>query len=254
MRIDLNCDMGEGLGTLELGHDADIMPYISSANIACGFHAGSPLIMARTVALAKKSGVAIGAHPSYPDLEGFGRREMNLTPEEVEDIVLYQIGALVAFCKAEGVELNHVKPHGALYNQAAKDIQLAEAIARAVRRFSPSLVLVGLAGSKLIEAGLDTGLAVAREAFPDRGYMKDGSLMPRSQKEAVLENPEEVMLNALRLAQEGIQVEPAEGHLDFFQIDTLCLHGDNPAALENARMVSQVLREAGFDIISIQAK
>jgi len=252
MKIDLNCDMGEGLEALELGHDSDIMPYISSANIACGFHAGSPLIMARTVALAKQSGVAIGAHPSYPDLEGFGRREMNLAPEEVEDIVLYQIGALAAFCKAEGVELNHVKPHGALYNQAAKDIHLAEAIARAVKRFSPSLVLVGLAGSKLIEAGLDAGLMVGREAFPDRAYMKDGSLMPRNQTGAVLENPEEVMLNALRLAQDGIQVETADGHLDFFQIDTLCLHGDNPTAVENARMVSQVLREAGFDISPIQ--
>ena len=252
MRIDLNCDMGEGLGAFELGHDADILPYISSANIACGFHAGSPLIMARMVAFAKQSGVAIGAHPSYPDLEGFGRREMNLAPEEVEDIVLYQIGALDAFCKAEGVELNHVKPHGALYNQAAKDLLLAAAIARAVRRFSPSLVLVGLAGSKLIEAGLDAGLVVAREAFPDRAYLKDGSLMPRSQKGAVLENPEEVMLNALRLAQDGIQVETADGSLDFYQIDTLCLHGDNPAALENARMVSQVLRDAGFDIRPIQ--
>ena len=252
MKIDLNCDMGESLGTLELGHDADIMSYISSANIACGFHAGSPLIMARTVALAKQSGVAIGAHPSYPDLEGFGRREMNLAPQEVETIVLYQIGALAAFCQAEGVGLNHVKPHGALYNQAAKDLQLAAAIARAVRRFSHSLVLVGLAGSKLIEAGLDAGLLVAREAFPDRAYMKDGSLMPRSQKGAVLENPEEVMLNALRLAQDGIRVEKSDGGVEHYQIDTLCLHGDNPAAVENARMVSQVLREAGFDISPIQ--
>ena len=253
MKIDLNCDMGEGLGTLELGQDADIMPYISSANIACGFHAGSPLIMARTVALAKQSGVAIGAHPSYPDLEGFGRREMNLAPEEVEGIILYQIGALAAFCKVEGVELYHVKPHGALYNQAAKDIKLAAAIARAVKRYSHSLVLVGLAGSKLIEAGLDAGLMVAREAFPDRAYVKEGSLMPRSQKGAVLENPEEVMLNALRLAQEGIQVETGNGRLDFIQIDTLCLHGDNPAAVENARLVSLVLREAGIDINSIRA-
>jgi UPF0271 protein len=254
MKIDLNCDMSEGMGTFELGHDADIMPYISSANIACGFHAGSPLIMARTVALAKKSGVAIGAHPSYPDLEGFGRREMNLAPEEVEDIVLYQIGALSAFCRMEGVDLKHVKPHGALYNQAAKDIHLAAAIARAVKRFSPSLVLVGLAGLKLIEAGLDAGLMVAREAFPDRAYMPDGSLMPRSVPGAVLEDPQQVMMNALQLAQDGIQVETADGHLDFFQIDTLCLHGDNPAAVENARMVSQVLREAGFDIRPIQAK
>jgi UPF0271 protein len=166
MKIDLNCDMGEGLGEYQLGYDDEIMPYISSANIACGYHAGNPLTMARTVRMAKEAGVAIGAHPSYPDLEGFGRREMNLAPEEVEAMVLYQIGALAAICRAEGVELNHVKPHGALYNQAARDIHLAEVIARAVKRFSHSLVLVGLAGSKLIEAGVGCRVGGCQGSFP----------------------------------------------------------------------------------------
>lgn len=254
MKIDLNCDMGEGLGEYQLGYDEEIMPYISSANIACGFHAGSSLIMARTVRMAKKAGVAIGAHPSYPDLEGFGRREMNLAPEEVEAMVLYQIGALAAICRAEVVELKHVKPHGALYNQAACDIHLAEAIARAVKRFSPSLVLVGLAGSKSIDAGLDAGLVVGREAFSDRAYMPDGLLMPRSLPGAVLEDPQQVMMNALQLTQDGIRVEKADGGIEHYQVDTLCLHGDNPAAVENARLVSQVLRDAGFDISPIQAQ
>jgi UPF0271 protein len=254
MKIDLNCDMGEGLGEYQLGYDDEIMPYISSANIACGYHVGSPLTMARTVRMAKEAGVVIGAHPSYPDLEGFGRREMNLAPEEVEAMVLYQIGALAAICRAEGVELNHVKPHGALYNQAARDIHLAEAIARAVKRFSHSLVLVGLAGSKLIEAGLDAGLVIAREAFPDRAYMPDGSLMPRSLPGAVLEDPQQVMLNALQLAQDGIRVEKTDGGIEHYLVDTLCLHGDNPAAVENARLVSQVLRDAGFEISPIQVQ
>lgn len=253
MKIDLNCDMGEGLGEFQLGYDEEIMPYVSSANIACGFHAGSPRIMTRTVRMAKKAGVAIGAHPSYPDLEGFGRREMNLASEEVEAMVLYQIGALAAICLAEGVDLNHVKPHGALYNQAACDVHLADAISRAVKRFSSSLVLVGLAGSKSIDAGLDAGLVVAREAFPDRAYMPDGSLMPRSLPGSVLEDPQQVMLNALRLAEDGIRVERADGGIYHYPIDTLCLHGDNPAAVENARLVSQVLREAGFIISSIHA-
>jgi len=248
MKIDLNCDMGEGLGEYQLGYDEEIMPYISSANIACGFHAGSPQIMTRTVRLAKQAGVAIGAHPSYPDLEGFGRREMNLAPEEVEAIVLYQVGALSAICQAEGVALTHVKPHGALYNQAARDIRLAGAIARAVKRFDPSLVLVGLAGSRSIEAGLDAGLFVAREAFPDRAYMPDGSLISRSISGAVLEDPQQVMLKALQLAQEGIRVEKVDGGIEHYQVDTLCLHGDNPAAVENARLVSNVLRDAGFSI------
>src|SRR5215212_2282122 len=172
MKIDLNCDMGENIGS-----DEDIMPHITSANIACGFHAGDEHSMRATVRLAKRYRVAVGAHPSWKDLEGFGRQEMSLPPEDVESLVRYEISALYAIAKAEGMELDHVKPHGALYNQAAKDIVLAKAIARAVKRFSGDLILVGLAGSRLIEAGLEAGLRVANEGFPDRNYSPDGMLV-----------------------------------------------------------------------------
>ena len=170
MKIDLNCDMGENIG-----NDEDIMPYITSANIACGFHGGDSKSMQTTVRLAKKYGVAVGAHPSWLDVEGFGRHEISLPPEEVEALILYQLGALHAIAKAEGVELHHVKPHGALYNQAAKDKVLANAIAGAVKRFSGGLILFGLAGSSLIEAGLEAGLKIANEGFPDRNYNPDGT-------------------------------------------------------------------------------
>jgi UPF0271 protein len=234
--IDLNCDLGESFGSYSLGNDAAIMPFITSANIACGFHAGDPSVMQVTVQLAKKHGVAIGAHPGWPDLQGFGRREMKITPAETEALVLYQIGALAGFVRAEGFELRHVKPHGALYNQAAKDTALAEAIARAVKRFSVNLILVGLAGSGLVEAGRAIGLKVAGEAFPDRGYNPDGTLMSRNLPGAVLTEPQEVAKNAARLAREGIRF----GERVIIP-DTLCLHGDHPQAVENARQVREIL-------------
>ena len=234
--IDLNCDLGESFGSYSLGNDAAIMPFITSANIACGFHAGDPLVMQATVRLAKEHGVQIGAHPGWPDLQGFGRREMKIDPAEAEALVLYQIGALAAFVRAEGLELRHVKPHGALYNQAAKDAALAEAIARAVKRFSVDLVLVGLAGSGLLAAGRAIGLRVAGEAFPDRGYNPDGTLMSRNLPGAVLKDPQAIAANAIRLAREGIRFG------DQVVIpDTLCLHGDHPQAVENARLVHQAL-------------
>ncbi len=246
MNIDLNCDLGESFGRYTLGSDADIMPFITSANIACGFHAGDPSVMQATVRLAKQHGVAIGAHPGWNDLQGFGRREMIANPDEVEALVLYQVGALAAFARAEGLPLAHVKPHGALYNQAAKDRALADAIARAVRRFSRELVLVGLAGSGLVEAGAEMGLRVAHEAFPDRAYAPDGSLMSRNLPGAVIEDPQRVAQNAVRLAREGIRfggrvVIP----------DTLCLHGDNAHAAENARLVRDALFAAGVEISPI---
>src|SRR5512142_1723307 len=184
--MDLNCDMGESFGRYTLGDDASIMPFITSANIACGLHAGDPLVMRLTVRLAKEHGVAVGAHPGWPDLQGFGRRAMSLTPEETEAFILYQVGALSAFARLEGIELRHVKAHGALYNQAVKDRSLAEAIARAVKAFDRQLILVGLAGSAMIDAGLEAGLRVANEAFPDRRYEPDGTLMSRQRPEAVL--------------------------------------------------------------------
>jgi UPF0271 protein len=213
------------------------MRYITSANVACGFHAGDFKSMQTTVRLAKGYGVAVGAHPSWQDLEGFGRREMSLPPDEVESLVLYQIGALYAIAKAEGVELQHVKPHGSLYNQAAKDKVLADAVARAVKRFSGDLILFGLAGSSLIGAGIDAGLKVANEGFPDRNYNPDGTLVSRKEPHVIVESPEEVAKHAMELVQNGILFGESR-----VQVDTLCLHGDHPRAAENAKLVREVLK------------
>jgi len=231
MVIDLNCDMGENIG-----NDEDIMPYITSANIACGFHAGDSKTMRETVRLAKKYGVKVGAHPSWLDLEGFGRREMMLPADEVKALILYQVGALAAIAKAEGVELVHVKPHGALYNQAAKDGVLANAIARAVKSFSGDLILVGLAGSGLIEAGIEVGLKVMNEGFPDRNYNPDGTLVSRKEPHAIIESPEEVAKHAVDLIENGILFGEKR-----VQVDTLCLHGDHPRAAENAKLIRGLL-------------
>jgi len=246
VKIDLNCDMGESFGRYSLGNDEAIMPFITSANIACGMHAGDPSVMRQTVRLAKQYGVAVGAHPGWPDLQGFGRREMSLASDEVEAFVLYQIGALAAFAKAEDVELHHVKPHGALYNQAAKDRNLANAIVHAVKRFSMDLILVGLAGSGLIEAGVEAGLRVASEGFPDRNYNPNGALVSRKQANAIIESPEEVAVHAVKLAQQGIDIR---GQL--VRVDTLCLHGDHPYAAQNAKLVREVLEKSGIEIIAL---
>ncbi len=242
MKIDLNCDMGESFGRYALGDDAAIMPFITSANIACGFHAGDANTMQATVRLAKQHGAAIGAHVGWPDLQGFGRREMSVSPEETEALVLYQIGALAAFAKAEGVELRHVKPHGALYNQSARDGGLAEAVARAVKRFSVELALVGLAGSRSVEAAREMGLRVLEEGFPDRGYTPEGGLIPRGQPGAILSSPEEVAARAVELALRGIRFGETR-----VRVDTLCLHGDNVRAVENARRVREALQKAGIE-------
>lgn len=247
MKIDLNCDMGESSGSHKLGSDAKMMRIITSANIACGFHAGGPRVMSRTVSLAVQAGVAVGAHPGYPDLNGFGRRDMALNAEEIEAMLLYQIGALAAFTKANGVGLVHVKAHGALYNRAAVDSDCAAAIAGAVAHFSKSLILVGLAGSEMICAGEQAGLRTAREGFPDRAYLPDGCLMPRSQAGAVIESPEEVAQNALRLVREGVRIEE-DGSVQYLPVDTLCLHGDNTMAVSNAKLVAKVLAEAGIEL------
>ncbi len=241
MNIDLNCDLGESFG-----NDAAIMPYITSANIACGFHAGDPSIMQATVRLAKQHGVAVGAHPGWPDLQGFGRREMTFSMEEVVALVLYQIGALAGIAGAQGVELRHVKPHGALYNQAAVDAALAESIARAVKRFSRELILVGLAGSSLAESARGLGLSVASEAFPDRGYNPDGTLMSRKLPGAVLHDPAAVAENAVRLATGGIRF----GEKVIFP-ETLCLHGEHAEAAENARLVREKLAQAGVEVVGM---
>jgi UPF0271 protein len=243
MKIDLNCDMGESFGSYVIGNDQAVMPLITSANIACGLHAGDPVVMRATVQLAKQHGVAIGAHPGWPDLQGFGRREMRLSVQEAEAFVSYQIGALAAIAEAEGLRLWHVKPHGALYNQAATDRALAEAIARAVQRFDKGLILVGLAGSAMIAAGLELGLRVANEGFPDRRYNPDGTLISRREPQAIIESAEEVAAQAVTLATHGIEFGGQR-----VPVDTLCLHGDNPSAAENARAVRKALAKAGIEV------
>lgn len=231
MKIDLNCDMGENIG-----NDEDVMPYITSANIACGFHAGDEVSMRTTVRLAKRHGTAVGAHPGWKDFEGFGRRQMSLPPDEVEALILYQVGALYAIARSENVEMHHVKPHGELYNQAAKDRELANAIAIAVKRFSSELVLVGLAGSSLVEAGIEAGLRVASEGFPDRNYNPDGTLVSRKESHAIIESPREVAAHAMQLIQDGILFDGKR-----VRVDTLCLHGDHPRVVENAKLIRELL-------------
>ncbi len=243
MTIDLNCDMGESFGRYTLGDDASIMPYITSANIACGMHAGDPSVMRRTIRWAKEYNVAVGAHPGWPDLQGFGRREMSLTPDEAEGYILYQIGALAALAREEHVELRHIKAHGALYNQAATDRALADVLALAVRNFDRNLILIGLAGSAIIKAGLSYGLRVANEAFPDRRYNADGTLASRKQTGALIGFPDQVASRAVAIARDGIDF--AGRHVP---VETLCLHGDNSHAVDNAKMVRAALDKAGIPV------
>lgn len=244
-RVDLNCDLGESFGRYVLGDDEQLMAHITSANIACGLHAGDPLVIDRTVRLAAHHSVAVGAHPGYPDLQGFGRRLMDLTPEEAETFTLYQVAALAGFARANGVALVHVKPHGALYNQAAQDPTLAAAVVRGIRRFNPSLIVVGLAGSVLVAEAQSAGMRAASEGFPDRAYNSDGTLRSRRLPGALIEEVDEICAQAVRLATHGIVVEGRPP----ISIDTLCLHGDHPGAAGHAAAVRRAL-EAG----SIQVK
>ncbi len=246
-RIDLNCDLGESFGAWQMGADEALLALVSSANIACGFHAGDPAIMQHTVALATTHGVAIGAHLSLPDLQGFGRREMRVSADEVYAMTLYQIGALHAFARAAGTRLAHVKPHGALYNMAAHDRALAEAIAGAVYAFDPQLWLFGLAGSALIDAGKACGLPVAAEAFADRHYLSDGSLQPRSEPGAVIDDTDLATAQAVGIARDGT-VQAVNGQAVALHADTLCLHGDGAHAVAVARQLRAALEAAKLRI------
>ena len=250
--IDLNADVGESLGPWPMGDDEHLIPLVSSVNIACGFHAGDPVTISRTVQLAADAGAAIGAHPGYPDLLGFGRRDMRLSPDELEAAIVYQAGAVGAFARAIGSEIRHVKAHGALYNQAAADPRLAETVARAVRRCSAEMVLVGLAGSALLDAGRAAGLAVAAEGFPDRAYEADGSLCSRSLPGAVFTDSATVAERAVAMARDGI-VRTADGSEVRLQVDTLCLHGDTPGAVEHALAVRAALEGAGIRVAPVGA-
>ncbi len=244
--IDLNCDMGESFGAWTMGQDEAVLAHVTSANIACGFHAGDPLTMRRTVDAAARRGVAIGAHPSLPDLAGFGRREMRVSADETYAMTLYQIGALAAIARAAGAALHHVKPHGALYNMAARDRALADAIAAAVRNFDRTLILVGLAGSELPRAGETAGLSVAHEAFADRRYEADGSLMARSKAGAVIDDVDAAVAQAVAIASRG-EAQTTNGTLRI-RADTICVHGDRPDAATFARRLREGLEAAGLSI------
>ena len=247
MPIDLNCDMGESFGAYTMGNDEALMPFITSANIACGFHAGDPLVLDRTVSLAKKHGVAVGAHPGFPDLGGFGRRNMDLSPQEIEDSVLYQIGALAAFCRAHDVALVHVKAHGALYNMAASDGSIAAAIARGIARFDRQLVMVGLASSPaMARSAASEGLAYAREAFADRAYNPDGTAQSRKIPGSLIADPMRAAQQAVDIARGFVIAD--DGSKVQMDAQTVCLHGDNPAALANVQAVRQALQDAGIAV------
>ena len=247
MVIDLNADVGESYGAWVMGADADLMPMITSANVACGAHAGDPITMSRTVALAMRHGVAVGAHPGYPDRDGFGRRDLAMTSEELEATVLTQMGALWAAARAAGVEMRHVKPHGALYNRAAADPDLAACVARAVARFPERLTLVGLAGSALVAAGLAAGLPVADEAFADRAYEPDGSLRTRALTGAVHTDPSVAAAQAVSIARDG-RVRAHDGSMLEIRADTICIHGDTPGAAAMAKAVREALEAAGIEV------
>ncbi len=241
--IDLNCDMGESFGAYKLGMDDEIMQYISSANIACGFHAGDPQVMDKTVKMAVENSVAVGAHPGYPDLMGFGRRSMTLTQDEIKQYLIYQTGALKAFCKVHGAKLQHVKPHGALYLDAVDNKNIARSIARGIMDLDPDLKFVALAGKKgetMRLVGEEMGLKVVYEAFPDRAYTPEGTLVSRKEPGAVISDPELVAKRALDMAN-GF-VKAVDGSMINLEVQTLCVHGDNLAAVELVKTIRDVLQ------------
>lgn len=250
VHIDINCDMGESFGAYNLGCDEEILHYITSANIACGFHAGDPATMRKTVRLALERDVGIGVHPGLQDLVGFGRRNIQISPQEAYDLVIYQIGALHAFVKSEGGTLQHVKPHGALFNMAAKSFPLAEAIAEAVYKVDPELILFGLAGSELINAGKKIGLRSANEVFSDRTYQEDGSLTSRHEKGALIQDHLTAVNQVIRMIKEG-KVTTLQGKELEISAQTVCIHGDSEKALDFAKYIHTALRKSGISITKI---
>lgn len=243
--VDLNADLGESFGAWRMGDDARLLQVVSSANVACGFHAGDPGTIRETVRAAVRNGVAVGAHPSLPDLQGFGRRRMEVTPGEVYDLVLYQIGAVAGFTQAAGTRLHHVKAHGALYNMAATDRDLAMAVAAAVRDFDPNLVLYALAGSAMVDAAESVGLAVACEVFADRAYRRDGTLVPRSQDGALIADESKAVAQALDMVRDR-RVLAVDGTWVPVRADTVCVHGDSPGAVALAVGLREALRREGI--------
>ncbi len=251
--VDLNCDMGESFGAYTIGNDAAILPFVTSANIACGYHGGDPAVMKKTVRLALQHNVAIGAHPGLPDLVGFGRREIAISAEEAFDMVVYQVGALMAFVKAEGGNLHHVKPHGALYNMAAVNSALSEAIAEAVYKVCPEAVLYGLAGSELINAGDKIGLATANEVFADRTYQQNGTLTSRRLPDAMITDDEKAVRQVIRMVKEGKVLSQQVVDIAI-KADTVCIHGDGPHALSFASRIREALLNEGITLKATAGK
>jgi len=250
MRIDLNSDVGESFGAYTIGDDAGLMKSITSANIAAGFHAGDPTVLRNTIRMAKASGVAVGAHPGFPDLVGFGRRELNVTPSAAEDFILYQIAAVAGVAGAEGARIQHVKPHGALFNMAVRSAELSAAIARAVAAFDPSLILFGLPGSEMLNAGRAAGLRVAAEAFADRAYEADGSLVSRRKPGSVIHDADAVVSRAVRMVKDRTVVA-VDGAVVKIEADTICIHGDTPGSDELAARLRAGLERAGVTVKAI---
>ena len=248
MRIDINSDVGESFGAYTIGHDAGLMRSITSANIAAGFHGGDPSVLRETIRQAKTHGVAVGAHPGFPDLVGFGRRELNVTPKEAEDFVLYQVAAVAGVAAAEGVAMQHVKPHGALFNMAVRNAELAAAIARGVAAFDRSLILFGLPGSEILNAGRQAGLRVAAEVFADRAYEPDGTLASRRKPGSVIHDADAVVARAVRMVKEK-NVVAIDGSVVPLEADTICVHGDTPGSDQLAAKI-----RAGFEAAGVTVK
>jgi len=251
-RVDLNCDMGESFGAYRIGADDVVFPFITSANVACGYHGGDPSVMRTTLERARREGVAVGAHPGFQDLIGFGRRNMDASPQEIYDLVVYQIGALLGFARAARTELQHVKAHGALYNMAAAKPELAAAIARAVRDVDSQLILFGLPGSHLISEGESAGLKTAGEAFADRNYMRDGSQVSRKRPDAQVHDADEAVRRAVRMVRDGL-VTPVDGDDIRVKVDTICIHGDGPHAGEFAQRLRAGFEAAGIAVKSLSS-
>jgi UPF0271 protein len=249
--VDLNSDLGESFGAWTRGMDEEVMGSISSSNIACGWHAGDAETMLRTVRAAKAKGVAVGAHPGYPDLLGFGRRSMACTPDELYAYTLYQVGALKSICESEGLELQHVKPHGAMYNQAAKDPKLADAIVGAIKMADAKIILLGLANSAFETAAKELGVPFASEAFADRGYMSDGSLVPRSQPGAFIHDPEQAADRMVKLIRDG-EIATPDGKTLKLKAHSICMHGDNPEAVKMARTVRAAMERNGVVVRNLR--
>jgi 5-oxoprolinase (ATP-hydrolysing) subunit A len=252
MRVDINSDLGESFGAYSIGHDAGLMRAITSANVAAGFHAGDPSVLRDTIRLAKSSGVAVGAHPGFPDLVGFGRRELNVTTSEAEDMVLYQVAAVAGVAAAEGVRIQHVKPHGALFNMAVRNKDLSAAIARAVAAYDRALILFGLPGSEILAAGRDAGLRVAAEVFADRAYEPDGSLASRRKPGSVIHDADAVVARAVRMVKDRTVVA-TDGSVVALEADTICVHGDTPGSDALAAKIRAGLEAAGITVKAIGA-